>query len=363
MKMKNIKILLSLGITAVVLLSSQPAEARRARDVNNVSISLRQTLISIGYEQEAEEVISLIGEIFPDLGELRGLPAEERISVLAGMIKQRIELYNWQEGKEVLYFDLPEVLRDKKALCLGYAQIVFVLGKTLRLEVEVMRVWLDRYRTHTANLIKLDSGYVVLDLSVADADYYKSKIFVWEEDFEEEGVIWRLKAGSSIARAFEIVQRINEQGIIASRYINSGIIKGKLGLYEKARQDFDRAIDLEPDNPDGFYNRGIAKVVLGLYGEAISDFDKAIVLNPYNANVFYQCGLAKTELNLYDEALYYFDRAIDLNPDDAGFWFNRGWVYFVLDKTGKARADFKEAIRINPELYSQLPSEIQGLLK
>jgi len=56
----------------------------------------------------------------------------------------------------------------------------------------------------------------------------------------------------------------------ASTYVN-------LGKYSKAIDDYNRAIELDPNSSTGAYyhGRGMAKDMLGLYDDAIADFNIA----------------------------------------------------------------------------------------
>ena len=49
-------------------------------------------------------------------------------------------------------------------------------------------------------------------------------------------------------------------------------------------QDFDRAIELDPNYPDALNNRGLAYTGKGQYDRAIQDFDRALRLDPKDAD-------------------------------------------------------------------------------
>ncbi|MCX5657857.1 MAG: hypothetical protein NTZ48_06515 [Candidatus Omnitrophica bacterium] len=179
--------------------------ARRVRDTNNLTSSLCRVLIGIGYEEykkKIEEISALIEEIFPELDELRSLSPEDKITRLASMIKDKIETY--EDG----IFKLQEVLdlKNRKANCFGYSQLVYVMGKALGLNVEIIPVCPG----HAANLIEIDTGYVILDL----ARNYQSPIFIWEETYDQEANIWRLKEEGKLSEDYKIIRRISEKGII-----------------------------------------------------------------------------------------------------------------------------------------------------
>ena len=64
----------------------------------------------------------------------------------------------------------------------------------------------------------------------------------------------------------------------------------------KSLADYDRAIQLNPNNAIAYYNRGLAKYALGKNQEAIADYDLAIKLDSNHAIAYVNRGLAKCAL-------------------------------------------------------------------
>ena len=62
-------------------------------------------------------------------------------------------------------------------------------------------------------------------------------------------------------------------------YYNRGLIYASLGHHERAIEDFDAVLALDPDEGRAYNNRGIARDNLGNYQTAIADYEKAIALN------------------------------------------------------------------------------------
>ena len=67
---------------------------------------------------------------------------------------------------------------------------------------------------------------------------------------------------------------------IAEEYLNSGYDKVEQKDYREAIQDYNKAIELNPDYAKAYVNRGLAKANLQDYRGAIQDFTKAIELDP-----------------------------------------------------------------------------------
>ncbi len=62
-------------------------------------------------------------------------------------------------------------------------------------------------------------------------------------------------------------------------YNNRGAAYAVLGQYQLAIEDYDKAIQLDPDYADPYYNRGAAYYVLDQDGKAEADYAKACRLD------------------------------------------------------------------------------------
>jgi len=91
----------------------------------------------------------------------------------------------------------------------------------------------------------------------------------------------------------------------------------KLGQYQRAIEDFDKAIQLDPGYANGFgiyTERGYAYVELGQYQRAIQDFDMPIRLDPGWQYGYSNRGRSYGSLGQYQRAIQDFDKVIQQNP-------------------------------------------------
>lgn len=65
------------------------------------------------------------------------------------------------------------------------------------------------------------------------------------------------------------------QRSLSATYQNRGWHYGELGDIEKALEDYQRAIDLDPGQTSAYYNRGLIYERRGDYQRAVDDFAKA----------------------------------------------------------------------------------------
>jgi lipoprotein NlpI len=142
---------------------------------------------------------------------------------------------------------------------------------------------------------------------------------------------------------------------LATAFNNRGNAYDDKKQYDRAIQDYDQAIKLNPNYALAFLNRGNAYQNKDQYDRAIQDYDQAIKLNPNYALAFYNRGLAYDDkkqydraIQDYDQAIQDFDQAIKLDPNDAIAFYNRGNAYRNKGQYDRAIQDFDQAIKLDP---------------
>lgn len=98
----------------------------------------------------------------------------------------------------------------------------------------------------------------------------------------------------------------------AQDFNNRGNDKYNKADYEGAVQDYNRAIELKPNDAEAYYNRGWAKYSLGDKQGAIADYTQAIKLKPDYADAYYYRGDAKYILKDKQGAIADYQKAADL---------------------------------------------------
>lgn len=357
-------------VTGVIVFSlSSPAQvypvrfeeslgARRVREVHNITSSLQQALVEIGYGEQANEIIVLIKKNFPSLESLCSKSPEARTRALAEMIKQAVR------PSEEKIFELPDVFKtpEPKANCYGYAQLFYVMGKTLGLDVELLVC-----PRHIINLVKLDSGCLIVDVALRQplAEYYISEVFEWEEGYIQNGVLWFRKDSYLLLDEHSIVQRVTGPNMLAVKYANYGEINMEAKQYGEALKNFLKAGELYPYFYQAFSRATVAalealkaeQVELDLE-EVIKLADRAISLYPDDRYSLCNRATAKVGLGLYQEAVYDYDEVLEIDPLLPRVLFNRGLTRyrFLAGQDEDGIKDIARAISLNR--YLQVDSGV-----
>ena len=102
---------------------------------------------------------------------------------------------------------------------------------------------------------------------------------------------------------------------------------------------FERKHVEEPTTATGFLDRGNRYSRNGVYHKAIQDYDSAIELDPGFAEAYYHRGCSWYEVGKNEDAINDLTRAIELNPTADSYYGQRAIVYIFEDKPDLAQTD------------------------
>jgi len=117
-------------------------------------------------------------------------------------------------------------------------------------------------------------------------------------------------------------------------YYARGILNTTKEKYSKALQDYEKAESLDSHfNPFGIsLNLGIAYLNTEETDKAVENLNKAIELDPKSATAYHTRGLAEYALEDYKEAVDDFLKSLDLSPaNNLNTMFNLGMAYYKLN--------------------------------
>lgn len=127
-----------------------------------------------------------------------------------------------------------------------------------------------------------------------------------------------------------------------------GAIYFKLGKYEKAIFNYNKAIDLKTDYTEAIANRGVALKNLGKYQEAITSYETAIKLKPDYAEAYNNLGNIVNASENHQQAIKYYKKAIQIKPEYAEAHNNLGNALNALGEFEDAINSYYMAIKFRP---------------
>ncbi|WP_299519125.1 tetratricopeptide repeat protein [Winogradskyella sp.] len=134
-------------------------------------------------------------------------------------------------------------------------------------------------------------------------------------------------------------------------YTNMGLIKSFSGAYEEAVQDYDKAIELNPNNHIAYNNRGYTFNIMADYKSAIPDFEKAIELEENFAYALNNIGFAKIKLGFKGEGLSDLKKSMTLDGTNSYCYMNFGIYHYDNKEYEKALDYFEKAKELDTTTY------------
>ena len=150
---------------------------------------------------------------------------------------------------------------------------------------------------------------------------------------------------------------IDSQNVDALNLFRRAVASDAVGNTDKALDDFNQAIRLDPQATLAFLGRGV--LLAGRkrsYERAIADFDKVLVLEPTNVLALIRRGEAFSQLGETGRGLADLDRAVALAPGSSQAYFQRGLIHARRNETATALADYNAALERNPRSIEALTS-------
>jgi len=153
---------------------------------------------------------------------------------------------------------------------------------------------------------------------------------------------------------FDKVIDLDPQNAFA--YSNRGYCFAMKGEFDTAVQDFTKAIEINPNYDDAICKRAKSYAALRKFKESFADYDRAIEINPQNKTAYLERGSIKAMSGDTEQALTDLNKAIELSPQDENGYFGRGMTYVMKKDYKDAIDDFTKVLEINSERYDALTS-------
>jgi protein O-mannosyl-transferase len=133
---------------------------------------------------------------------------------------------------------------------------------------------------------------------------------------------------------------------------NLGAYLQEHGRLPEAMEQYDRTIHLTSDSgllAATYTNLGAAYRKLGENQKARDSFEQALRLNPNQSNAYLGLGELLEKQNQLDDAIHNYSKAVELRPTDTGFMF-LGHALESVGRRPEALAAYQAALKLSPEM-------------
>jgi len=205
----------------------------------------------------------------------------------------------------------------------------------LRGSEDAEKFYFDDARKFLQKAVEIDSTFATAYLYLAliynwlgetrnmNEAYEKAKEFSYRAT-EKERLYIEAEYASNIERDEKKYFKIKQE--IADKYPKEKRIHRDLGIYYVNRKMFDKALE---------------------------EFNKALELDPNYAPVYNHLGYLYSDIGKFDEAIEYFKKYATLSPGDANPFDSMAEIYFVMGNLSEALSKYKEALDVKPDFGSE----------
>ena len=134
----------------------------------------------------------------------------------------------------------------------------------------------------------------------------------------------------------------------AAAWMNLAIVEANLGQHKSAESSYLRAISLRRIYPDAHFNLGTLYLKLGLKEKALEEFTSAIDQNPAHFSAWSNKVILLDELGRYAEGLEAGQRALSVFAERPDFYFHLANIYGKSEQFEQAEAHYLQAISMRP---------------
>ncbi|MFL5344809.1 MAG: social motility TPR repeat lipoprotein Tgl [Hyalangium sp.] len=137
----------------------------------------------------------------------------------------------------------------------------------------------------------------------------------------------------------------------ADIHYNLGVQAQQAGKIQEALSEFQRAVELDPDNADAQNALGILlHLSFRRHSDAIEHYQKALEVRPNFSEARTNLANVYLDQGQYDEAIKLYEQVLNdmLYPTPFIAQGNLGWAYYKKGDTEKGLENIKAAVTLNP---------------
>ena len=211
---------------------------------------------------------------------------------------------------------------------------------------------IKKLRADPVRLVRLDAGWATWPVPPSDPAV-REEIFKYFENISDQpaGALRKAQLAVAEGRIEEAVTWARKAVEWDDFHFHNMMLGRTLNLAGKnreARQAFEHAMELEPENAEYPYLLALLLAETKKPREALLALQKVINLDPAFGRAWYNLGLAYAELERLDEAITALNRSETLMEGSPEPAFARATIYLRLNQQDKALESAKRALVISP---------------
>ena len=123
-------------------------------------------------------------------------------------------------------------------------------------------------------------------------------------------------------------------------------------LNDSLTTQFSENQPFDPNDPEDLFDMGITNFYFSEYEKAIRNFDKSLEILPDQSEVIYYKALSLGCMGEYEKAIRVIDRAIELKPENNNYWNDKGAFLSELNHVAAAHKCFNKSIQLKEDSYN-----------
>ncbi len=197
---------------------------------------------------------------------------------------------------------------------------------------------------------------VDIDASISEYQTWKGIAYIQllsTVDFMKQG-LYAPRAMNALETAVELdPENVNARTWLAGYYAQAPVFAG--GSKTKAIEQYEAAIRIDPGFIPAYINFGIALMGFEEYDQALHNFEKALELDPDNYQTLLFIGkLSAASSRFTTQGELSLKRFLDQAPEEytkqkGEAWWYLGTIYMNKGNEGNARSAYENAVNLDPE--------------
>jgi len=151
------------------------------------------------------------------------------------------------------------------------------------------------------------------------------------------------------AKGQVIIEKILKHGDSAQAHLLMGITKFTAKDFAGALEDFQKAVDLNPELPDLYSYYGLALLTTGDQSGARKAFEQELRRDPNNFDANLRMGVLLRRDQANEEALKFLEHALRIRPGDFGVRYQIACIELARQRLEPARQELEALVKEAPE--------------